>query len=131
MRYLLTILVVISLTGTSWAFVEKLHPNIAGNGGGIPCNAIGAMLWFFIDPNGPQGAMLNSIIQREWVPGGWSEQDTLDNAAIVSLLNGQTLIEQIFTTESARHFCMLWEMGVDEFNNPQKYRLRLGLPAAP
>lgn len=126
-----TAMIVCLVAGVSSAFVEKLMPNEPAEGG-IPCNAIGAMLFLFIDPAGPSAGVLGSIIQREWVPGGWSTQDLSDNGNLISLLNAaptQDAKENI--VHRVTSFCMLWELGVDEVNTPSKFRSRLGIPQAP
>ena len=126
-----TAMIVCLAAGVASAFVEKLMPNHPDEGG-IPCNAIGAMLFFYIDPAGPSDGVLNSIIQREWVPTGWSTQDLADNEALLGLIAGAPTTD---AKENVVHkvvfFCMLWELGVDEVNTPSKFRTRLGIPQAP
>lgn len=119
------------LTSTSFAFVEKLMPNHPSQGG-IPCNALGAALFFYISPGGPSAAVLGSIIQREWVPSGWSSQDITDNANLIGLIDSAgTSDEKENLVHRMAFSCMLWELDVDEFNNPVRFRQRVGLPAAP
>lgn len=125
------LLILLLLVSPAHAFVEKLMPNEPAEGG-IPCNAIGAMLFLFIDPAGPSAGVLGSIMQREWVPGGWSTQDLSDNGNLISLLNAaptQDAKENI--VHRVTFFCMLWELDVDEVNTPSKFRSRLGIPQAP
>lgn len=128
MRVLLYSLFALLLTSPSWAFVEKLGPNFEG---GIPCHAIGAALFNYVVPGGPPPAVLSSILQREWVPSGWSTQDTDDNTALIAMLEGLTQIERYVKVHQIEYSCLLWEMGVDEFDNPIKFRARIGLPPAP
>jgi hypothetical protein len=119
------IILFVSLSPSS-AFVEQLHPN----GGNIPCHQMGAMLWLFVQPGGPTSQQLGTIIQREWVPGGWTPQDNADNAALVALL-GQgsplTQAEKETKAEVIEKFCILWEGRVDEVDTPAEYRTRIGL----
>lgn len=125
------LLLSICLCSPGLAFVEKLKPNNP-EADGIPCNAIGAMLFFYIDPAGPSGGVLSSIIQREWVPGGWSVQDLTDNQNIMGLINAApTTDAKENVVHKVIYFCMLWEMNVDEVNTPSKFRTRLGIPQAP
>jgi|SRR5687768_800914 len=128
MHHLLVGLLILFLAAPSWGFVEKLAPNVEG---GIPCHAIGAALFNFVIPGGPPPNILSSIIQREWVPGGWSAQDIADNTAVVEMLNGLTQIEKYVKVHEMEYACLLWEMGVDEHDSPGEFRSRIGLPAVP
>jgi len=130
--YLLAALLLSLLLSTSAnAFVGKLMPNNLPEGG-IPCNAMAAMLFFYISPGGPQAGVLSSIIQREWVPNGWDGQDLVDNSNLVALIDGAATQDG---KENLVHrltfLCFLWELGVDEVNTPSKFRTRLGIPQAP
>jgi hypothetical protein len=126
---LLLILLVLSTPVN--AFVEKLMPNQLEEGG-IPCNALGAALFFYISPGGPSAGVLGSIIQREWVPQGWSTQDLADNQALITMIDAAPTADEKENLVHRMVFsCMMWEMDVDEFNNPVRYRQRVGLPAAP
>lgn len=132
MTGLIISLLIFCLAFPAAAFVEKLNPNMTdGLHGGIPCHAMGAILRFHIAPGGPVPAVVSSIIQREWVPGGWSAQDTDDNSNMIGILNAATQAEKEVFVGRLEDFCMLWELGVDEVDSPAEYRLRLGLPAAP
>lgn len=128
MYCLMTSLLILFLAAPSWGFVEKLAPNFQG---GIPCHAIGAALFNYAVPGGPPPAVLSSIIQREWVPGGWSAQDTADNTALIAMFEGLTQIEKYVKVHEIEYACLLWEMDVDEHNSPIEFRARIGLPAAP
>ena len=118
------LLVLLLLASPAYAFVEKLGPNNP-NGTGIPCHGIGAMLFFFLAPGGPSGSILNSITQREWVPGGWSAQDITDLENVVSSLNTLTGVNKHIFQQGIEYYCLLWEMGVDEVDSPAEYRSRL------
>lgn len=111
------------------AFVEKLGPNKPDDDG-IPCHAIGAMLRFYIAPDGPVAAVLGNIIEREWVPEGWSAQDIADNQALITIIDGLSAMNKEVAVNRVEDFCILWELDVDELNSPAEYRTRLGLPAA-
>lgn len=124
--------ILLLLTSPSWGFVEKLYPNhMTTDGGGISCNAIAAVLFNYAKPGGPPPAILSSIIQREWVPEGWSVQDIADNQAIIALMDAQTQFGKYVMVEEVKYACFLWEMDVDELNSPAEFRQRIGLPAAP
>lgn len=125
------IVVWMMLAVPSYAFVEKLAPNIT-EGAGIPCNAIGAALFFYISPGGPTAGVLSSRIQRDWVPDGWSAQDLTDNANLIGMIDSApTQDEKENIVHRMTFSCYMWELDVDEFNNPVRYRTRVGLPAAP
>jgi len=128
----ITLLLLLLFATPSWAFVEKLHPNQRDVGsGGIPCNAMWSVLFDYAKPGGPPPAILNSRIQREWVPEGWSEQDKADNQAIIQLMDSKAPSEKYILAFEVQSACLLWELGVDEFDTPQKFRLRIGIPPAP
>lgn len=132
MRYTGSLAILLLFASTSWGFVEKLHPNHATNGGGgIPCNAIAAALFNYARPGGPPAAILGSIIQREWVPQGWSIQDIADNQALLVLIDAQPQAGKYVKVEEVKYGCYLWEMDVDEINSPAEFRAYIGLPPAP
>lgn len=118
------LLILLLLASPAYAFVEKLGPN-QPNGGGIPCHGIGAMLFLYVAPSGPSGSILNSIVQREWVPGGWSSQDITDLENLVNSLNALSAINKHVFLQGVEYYCLLWELDVDEVNSPAEYRTRL------
>jgi hypothetical protein len=121
-----TISLLLLIASPASAFVEQLHPA----GGRIPCHAMGAMLWFYVLPGGPTGQQLGTIIQREWVPDGWTPQDNQDNAALIALLGPASPLSQAekeTKAHLAEELCLLWESEVDEVDTPAEYRTRLGL----
>jgi len=66
------------------------------------------------------------------VPLGWNERDLTDNAnlvAAIAALPNQDAKEGF--VHKVEGYCILWELDVDEFNTPSRYRARLGLPAQP
>jgi len=112
--------------GSASAFVERLVPNFPN--GSIPCHGMGAILRSFISPGGPSGAVLAGIVEREWVPGGFTAQDNTDNAALIALLNAQPTQEaKEGLVQRVEDFCILWEMNVDELDSPSEYRNALGI----
>ena len=132
MRYTWLLAILLLLAQPSWGFVEKLHPNhMTNGGGGISCNAIAAALFNYAKPGGPPAAILSSIIQREWVPEGWSAQDIADNQALIALMDAATQAGKYIMVEEVKYGCYMWEMDVDELNSPAEFRLRIGLPPAP
>ena len=131
MRGLISFILVCFLGVTpSFGFVEKLIPNHP-NQGGIPCFSFkGALLWYIV-PGGPAPAVLSSIVQREWVPSGWSAQDIADNNNMIAMLDAQANWQaKRMIIDMLEVSCVYWEQGVDEFDSPAEFRLRMGLPAA-
>lgn len=119
-----SVMISLLLAYPSWAFVEQLAPN----GGGIPCHAIGATMRNFITAGGPSAAQIATIIEREWVPTGWTVQDNTDNAGLTTALNAlSTQEEKERLVQRAEDYCILWEEGVDELDTPAEYRARLGI----
>lgn len=129
-HFLASLLLALVLSTPSHAFVEKLAPNNLPEGG-IPCNGMGAMLFFYVMPGGPSAGVLGSIIQREWVEAGWSAQDLVDNQNLLALIDAAaTQDEKEHIVHKVTYVCMLWELGVDEANTPSKFRTRLGIAQA-
>jgi hypothetical protein len=129
---LIAIALLLTLPAQSFAFVERLNPHLRNTeGGGIPCGAMEAALWFHIQPDGPSAAALGNILRREWMDNEeWSPQDELDNTALLTRLNGETAAEKRATVLSFGYLCGLWEMRVDEVNTPNRFRRALGIPVA-
>ena len=125
-RPVITAFMLIFLSSSAYGFVEKLQPNNP-SGGGIPCHGITAALRLFITPGGPSASVLSSIIQREWVPGGWSQQDIDDNTTLISNLNSYSSLEKIQYIGQLDAYCILWELGVDEVDSPEEFRQRMDL----
>lgn len=108
------------------AFVEELAPNT--NGDGIPCHAIRAMLIRYIQPGGLSASELGGILEREFVPGGWTAQDNTDNSSLIALVNSKVLVyDKLIVALETENLCMLWESNVDEVDTPAEYRNALGI----
>ena len=124
MRYIvsLVLLLMVSLA-PAWGFVEQLHPA----GGLLPCHAMGAILRNFAEPGGPTAPELGTILEREFVPGGWTPQDTTDNSAIIALMNSIGIPQQRSLASFVEDMCILWELGVDEVDSPAEFRARIGI----
>ena len=128
MRIVIHLALLLLISAPAGAFVEQLHPHAQQTGtGGIPCHAIGAILRNYAEPGGPNAAALGNIMQREWVPGGWTEQDNTDNTALVNMLNGMPPPQREVKVQTIEDFCILWEQGVDELDTPEEYRARIGI----
>jgi hypothetical protein len=125
-------LLTMAIHQSALAFVERLNPHLRNTeGGGIPCGAMEAALWFHILPDGPSAVALGNILRREWMDNEeWSPQDVLDNTAFLTRLDGETAAEKRATVLSFGYLCGLWEMRVDEVNTPNRFRRALGIPVA-
>lgn len=115
--------ILVMFSATVFAFVEELNPN----GGTIPCHAMGAILRNYIAPGGPSAVVLGSIIEREWVPGGWTAQDNTDNSNLLALIDAAAADEKERIVQRVEDYCILWEEGVDELDTPVEYRSRVGI----
>lgn len=123
MHYLISLSLLFLLSAPAGAFVEQLRPN----GGLLPCHAIGAMLRNYAEPGGPNDQALRTILEREFVLEGWTVQDNTDNNAIITLMNSMGIPQQRSFASFVEDICILWELGVDEYDSPAEFRARIGI----
>jgi hypothetical protein len=113
------------ISSPAWAFVEELSPN---KDDGIPCHVISAMFLDFVKPGGPTGAQLSAALQAAYLPGGWTAQDNIDNAAMIALLNSQSQADKYVTVMTIEKLCVVWETKrFTAIDTPEEYRTRLGI----